>query len=216
MKLSKRLQAIADLIPNGCVVADIGTDHALLPCYLMQEHKARHVYACDVNQGPLDHARETVEKYGYMDGITLRLSNGLAALDCDVEVICIAGMGFETIKMILEADLHRFTKIKALILQSNTDLPELRAWVNARGLTIQKEVMVEDGFTYHVFHLVWGVQTLSPLEVQYGFQLQDDPLWIASLQRRLQHLQSIVAQLPESNSRYQEITAEINVLSSIL
>ena len=36
MELSKRLQAVADLVTEGASVADIGTDHGYIPIYRTQ------------------------------------------------------------------------------------------------------------------------------------------------------------------------------------
>ena len=45
MKLTPRLQAIAELIPPGSVIADIGTDHAYLPIYLLLEQISQRAIA---------------------------------------------------------------------------------------------------------------------------------------------------------------------------
>ncbi len=36
MELSKRLQAVADLVTEGASVADVGTDHGYIPIYLIE------------------------------------------------------------------------------------------------------------------------------------------------------------------------------------
>ena len=72
MKLSKRLQLIADVISKykqGSVLADIGSDHGYLPCYLIKNKIITCAYACDVAQGPLDSAKETIKQYGLEDKV---------------------------------------------------------------------------------------------------------------------------------------------------
>lgn len=56
VKLSPRLKALAENISPGSVVADIGTDHALLPIYLVENDICKEVYACDIGDGPIDRA----------------------------------------------------------------------------------------------------------------------------------------------------------------
>ena len=49
MELSKRLQAVADLVTEGASVADIGTDHGYIPIYMIEHHLAEKVIAQDIN-----------------------------------------------------------------------------------------------------------------------------------------------------------------------
>ena len=39
MNLSYRLRTVASFVPEGSVVADIGTDHGYIPIYLCKEGK---------------------------------------------------------------------------------------------------------------------------------------------------------------------------------
>ncbi|MEL7656216.1 MAG: tRNA (adenine(22)-N(1))-methyltransferase TrmK, partial [Bacillota bacterium] len=63
IKLSDRLQKIADFIDQGESVADIGTDHGFLPISLWETGKSPHVILSDINAGPLDKARDNINKY---------------------------------------------------------------------------------------------------------------------------------------------------------
>ena len=80
MELSKRLQAVADLVTAGYRVADIGTDHAYIPIFLLASGKIPGAAAMDVNEGPLERARCHIEENGLSEKISLRLSDGLAGL----------------------------------------------------------------------------------------------------------------------------------------
>ena len=94
MKLDSRLMAIADLVRYDKVFADIGTDHAYLPVYLVEKGIINRGIAADLRVGPLENAREAVESYGYSDKIELRLSDGLDNFkENEVEEITVAGMG---------------------------------------------------------------------------------------------------------------------------
>lgn len=73
MKLSKRLQAIADLIKKykqGEILADIGTDHAYLPCYLVENDIINKAYACDIASGPINASIDTIHQYHLEKGHT--------------------------------------------------------------------------------------------------------------------------------------------------
>ena len=60
IKLSDRLQMIADEIKKGETVADIGTDHGLLPIFLYESGRSPRVILGDINKGPLEKARENI------------------------------------------------------------------------------------------------------------------------------------------------------------
>ena len=61
LKLSKRLEAIYDMVSQSNVVADIGSDHALLPIALVQSGKVTRAYASEVNTGPYDMSVKNIE-----------------------------------------------------------------------------------------------------------------------------------------------------------
>lgn len=106
VRLTPRLQAIADQIVSGARLADIGTDHAHLPIWLMEHGRIASAVASDIRDGPLARAEENAAKHGCLDRISLRLGAGLDKVrpeECDV--ISIAGMGGETIADILAAAL---------------------------------------------------------------------------------------------------------------
>ena len=106
MKLSGRLLELAQLVDkhkNGIILADIGTDHAYLPCYLIEKNIIEKAYACDVAQGPFKASLSTIEHYHFAEKIEALLGNGLnPILDKDVSMITIAGMGAFLIGDILE------------------------------------------------------------------------------------------------------------------
>lgn len=83
MKLSKRLQAIADLIikyKKGEILADIGTDHAYLPCYLVKEGIIEKAYACDIASGPINASIETIQYYELEKQVIPLLGSGMTPI----------------------------------------------------------------------------------------------------------------------------------------
>ena len=106
--LTPRLQMAADMVVqnerNGWLV-DVGTDHAYLPAWLLQNRRTQFAYviATDLREGPLDRARQTAREAGCHQDIDFRLCDGLAAVDArEADLIVIAGMGGETIVHILK------------------------------------------------------------------------------------------------------------------
>ncbi len=144
MVLDQRLMSVYNLIRNNALVADIGTDHALLPAYLILNKKAKLVYACDINEGPLLSAKETVEHFHLEDSIKLILSNGLEKLTPDMaDDIVIAGMGGTLIADIIKKADWLQDKSKHLILQPMTKDDFLRQFLLENGFFIDKEVACE-------------------------------------------------------------------------
>ncbi|MBO5944807.1 MAG: SAM-dependent methyltransferase [Clostridia bacterium] len=145
MKLDSRLMAIANLVRKDKIFADIGTDHAYLPVYLVENGIIQKAIAADLRVGPLDNAKETVVSYGFTDKIELRLSDGLDNfMENEVQEIAVAGMGgllissfIERTKWLKNSDVH-------LILQPMTHVEELRKTLFDNGFVIDNEVVAED------------------------------------------------------------------------
>lgn len=175
MELTARLQSVADQVPQGAAFADIGTDHAYLPVWLLLNGRIEHAIAADLREGPLNSARETVEQYGVSKRVSFRLCNGLADISAnEVDTIAIAGMGGETIASILEA--APWTKDgKLLLLQPMTSFPDLRLWLQKNGYNIEKETIAKEGrrlyscLTVRAGHM----DELTPAELWVGRQSSD-------------------------------------------
>ncbi|MBR2471176.1 MAG: SAM-dependent methyltransferase, partial [Clostridia bacterium] len=103
MNLTVRLKTVADLAGKSVSLADIGTDHAYIPIYLMQKGLISKAVAADINKGPLERADKNIRKAGLSDKIVLRQSDGLDNIkDNEAETVVIAGMGGEIISHMLE------------------------------------------------------------------------------------------------------------------
>lgn len=139
-----RIEKIAEMVKEGMIVADIGTDHAYLPVLLMQQKKCKKVYACDVAKGPLEAANKTIEKANLSASITTILSNGFDTIPNDIEGAVIAGMGFMTATMILEKAQNRLDSLKQIIVEINRDTTDMRQWISQHQYTIDDEAYVND------------------------------------------------------------------------
>lgn len=145
IKLSDRLQMIADEIKKGETVADIGTDHGLLPIFLYESGRSPRVILGDINKGPLEKARENIGNHfgGPCEALDLRLGSGLEPVGFgETDAVVIAGMGGILMTEILGLDLNHTKSFKKLILQPRNGSHKLRWWLEQNGFTITAEHLV--------------------------------------------------------------------------
>lgn len=145
MQLDKRLSAVASLVRKNTKFADIGTDHAYLPVFLIENGIIDSAIAADLRKGPLENARETAEAYNLTEKIELRLSDGLDNfLDGEVNEISVAGMGGLLIAQFIERTNWLKNEDVHLILQPMTHTEELRKALYDNRFNIDKEIAVAD------------------------------------------------------------------------
>jgi len=164
--------SIADLVIPGEPAADIGSDHALLACYLVDEGRCPRAICGELGDGPYRRTFEAVRKHGLGHLIEVRQGNGLEVLACgEVATVVLAGMGGNTIVDILNASPVKTKSFKRLVLQPMNALAEVRRLANSNGWCIEEETVVKDG-DYYV-NLVLNPQLLqdhklSEAELRWG------------------------------------------------
>lgn len=176
--LNKRLVTAAEMLGQVNSVADIGTDHAFLPIYLIREKIAKKVIACDIAEGPLSVAAANIAKYGLGDEIELRLANGLLGLNPnEVEAVTILGMGGETIAEIIEAAPWVRDEKTTLILQPMSCDDRLREYLYNSGFEILSETGVESQSRFYTVMKVSFKGQLPKVGIEYKYigRLLDDP-----------------------------------------
>lgn len=146
--LSKRLAQVAALVPKQARVADIGSDHAYLPIYLVAKEHINYAVAGEVAQGPFRAATSQIKKYGYTKEIIPRLADGLAAIQLEdqIDTIVIAGMGgILTTAILSNGQTDKLlTKEKRLILQPNNHELGVRHWLVTNQYKIYEEQIIEE------------------------------------------------------------------------
>ena len=177
IKLDDRLKIAAEYVRHGSIAADIGTDHAYLPVYLVQNGICEQALACDVNKLPLESAKKTIELYELSDKIEVRLSNGLCEInsnECDDVVIC--GMGGELIANILENCNWIKSDKYNLILNPMTKADKLREYLAKNGFKIKSETAAESHQKhYTIMNVAYnGEITVPDLKYTYFGKLLDD------------------------------------------
>lgn len=146
IKLSDRLQTIANFINPGETIADIGTDHGFLPIALFERGISPHVILSDINRGPLEKAGDNIKEYCPGNTFDIRLGNGLSTLNKgEVDTIVIAGMGGLLIANILGADMEKTKSYGRLILQPRNAQDKLRKWILENQFSIVDEALVKEG-----------------------------------------------------------------------
>lgn len=150
MILSERLSRIASYVPEGFIVADIGTDHALLPIYLITQKISPHVIACDLSAGPLRAARDNLYLYKVVDKIEVRQGDGLEPLERgEAQAIIIAGMGGTKIIDILERSPDLLDDVRRIILQPQRGAELVRGWLFDHNWELIDEDLVLENDNYY-------------------------------------------------------------------
>lgn len=217
MKLSKRLESIINFVDNNAVVADIGCDHGLLAIELINRNIAKHVYACDVRRGPLQRAIENIQQYQLQKSITSCLQDGLNGLTNDVDTVVIAGMGFHTIKQIIEQNFDFAKKLHKIIVQSNTKNDHLRQWIqNSNGRIIAEDLVFDDLYYEIVCFDFHSHDQMSDKEFLFGKYLYDHSLFKDYWNHRLKSYESIIKNIDINNSRRLEIFQICELIKSQL
>ncbi|WP_100406772.1 tRNA (adenine(22)-N(1))-methyltransferase [Bacillus solitudinis] len=151
-QLSERLIRVAQYVPANVKVADIGSDHAYLPCFLCLRDNSITAIAGEVNEGPYQSAVNQVKRVGLTEQISVRKGNGLEVIEAgEVDVITIAGMGGGLITSILEEGKPKLSGVSKLILQPNVSADHIRRWLlSNEWLLVSEEILEEDEKIYEV------------------------------------------------------------------
>lgn len=201
--LSKRLAAVAEFVPQGARLLDVGSDHAYLPIALMEEGKIDFAIAGEVVRGPYESAVHNVAGAGLADKIVVRLADGLAAFEASDQVttITICGMGGGLIADILAAGVEKLASVDRLILQPNNREDELRAWLMNNGFKlVTEEIMTENDKFYEIMVVEHGQMTLSETDLRFGPFLSQEKsaVFKARWQRELKKLEIALPHVPEN------------------
>lgn len=217
--LQPRLRTIADLVPEGARLVDVGTDHGFIPVSLLLEGRIPSAIASDIGAAPLDHARRTAEKYDVTEDIDFRLCDGLNGISPDeVDTVVIAGMGGDNIASILTA--APWTKEKTLLLlQPMSKAEVLRRFLPENGYKVLAEQLVADkGVIYPILTVRGGAMPpASDAQLYGGFLLSKDPLQRRHLDEKILSLRRAASGLekakdPEATEKRKKLLSVISKL----
>jgi tRNA (adenine22-N1)-methyltransferase len=219
-KLSARLQAVADFIPKGFTLADIGSDHAYLPCYVVKKGDVPFAIAGEVVDGPFQSALRQVTEEELLEQISVRKGNGLEVINQnEVDCITIAGMGGALISSILESGKEKLSTVKRLILQPNISAISIREWLMENGWRlVDEKILEEDGKIYEILVAEQGdPQQSYKSELHKGLLLgpilmeEKNSVFMKKWQDEKKNWQRILSQLAEANES-DEVQLKINEL----
>ncbi|AVE04771.1 tRNA (adenine-N(1))-methyltransferase [Pseudomonas palleroniana] len=225
--LSMRLERVAANVPAESRLADIGSDHAYLPVALMHRGVITAAVAGEVATTPFHAAQRTVRDNGLEQHISVRLANGLAAIEPGdgITAISLCGMGGETIRDILDAGKACLSGLERLILQPNGGEQPLRQWLMDNGYSIlHEEVLHENRFYYEIIVAERaGPVTYSAEQLYFGpLQMQArSPVFLAKWQRLLRQKHKTLANLEQARqavppAKVQEVAREVRWISELL
>lgn len=226
MQLSKRLQAVADLVTPGSRLADVGTDHGYIPIWLYEQGRISSGIAMDLREGPLSRAKDNILVHGLQSGIETRLSDGLdRLLPGEADSIVIAGMGGMLVTRILSQGQAVLDSVQELILQPQSDLDVVREYLHRTGFAIIGEDMVfEDGKYYPMLKAVHGENTDDRnVWFLYGRLLLENhhPVLKSYLQKEFEGCRKLLEKLGQASTeaarcRYEELLQKQNLIKEAL
>ena len=217
LELTPRLRRLADWVPPGARLADIGTDHAYLPVWLRLHGRVASAIACDLREGPLNRARETGRLYG-AERVEFRLGDGLAPVGPEeADAIVIAGMGGENIAAILARAPWTAGGGHTLLLQPQSRAEVLRAFLADNGYRIRREALVEDrGVLYPVMEAGGGEMSLTLGQLYGGAALLRDPLGDRYIIEKIIRLQTAVAGINRSGGNSEKADGLREIITALL
>lgn len=198
MKLTNRLQTIAELIEKDAVVGDIGSDHGYLMAYLAEKKIIQKGIASDINAGPVKNCEETINHNGHKNVVDVRLGGGFVPYQPkEIDTAVIAGMGGELIRDIFLESPKVVKSIKQFILQPMTGQDVLRAWlVNNQFKIVSERIAVEQDRFYEILVVEHGSEEVTrphymthiktdDLVYEIGYKMITDEAYIGFIDKKI-------------------------------
>lgn len=226
MDLSFRLFKIAEKVPKGSILADIGTDHAYIPIFLCKNNIIKSAFACDISKGSLEKAKINISKYNLDRYIKARLSNGLEqiSLNDNISSIIIAGMGGMLMLDILKRGIDIAKKCDTLILQPQKDIYEVRKFLHKNNFFIeQEEMLIEEEKFYNIIvakYLPSSNQIFTENEYIFGKHniAKKCDILKEYILKEINIMENIIKKLEKTNSleRIKDLKYKIEVYTEVL
>ena len=221
-KLSRRLSACLDALSSLSKCADIGCDHAYLPCYGISKGIIDSAIAIDVIDGPLKQGKRTIADYGLADKIELRKGSGLEPLSIgEVEGVNMAGMGGKLISQLLKDSLSIAKSMEILVFQPQGGEALLRRTLFENDFAIiNEQLLEEDGIIYTI---IIAKPRRNPefteLDITFGPILRqnvEDKLFVKKWHQELAAIDEILCKVPDDNERKNKFVQKKQMIKDVL
>ncbi|HLR40133.1 MAG TPA: tRNA (adenine(22)-N(1))-methyltransferase TrmK [Virgibacillus sp.] len=221
IKISKRLETVASFLPPGTFFADIGSDHAYLPCYVCLHDNQARAIAGEVNEGPYYSACKTVSDHLLADRVEIRLGDGLQVLKKDeITELVIAGMGGSLIKSILKDGSEKLHRVKRIIAQPNMEARNVRKWFLLNEYIITDEMIIEEN--EHIYEIIvadrkesqtTSKSALSEKELLFGplLMTKKNPVFFKKWEMEKVKLETIIKQMKQASIQNEEKIARFKL-----
>lgn len=225
-QLSKRLKTVGSYVSSGARLADIGSDHAYLPCYLAKKKRIEFAIAGEVVKGPFQSAQRQVRTEGLTELIEVRMGDGLNVVRAEdgITDITIAGMGGPLIAKILERGKVKANLAARLILQPNVHALAIREWaVKNDWKLVAEEILEENQKLYEILVLEKGAMELNSADLLLGPFLRQtrSDAFVKKWERELAEWERILLKLPEDDrqevkDKRRELEMKIELVKEVL
>ncbi len=202
LKIGTRLLSVAKMVGKTEKMADIGSDHALLPIWLLGQGSVKKAIAGEFGDGPFSRARQAAYDSGRAAQLEVRQGNGLQILQPnEVETVVIAGMGGDLIVEILQDSPDKTNSFSRYILQPMRHEAVLRKWLSEQRWPIVREELIFENQKYYVVLETHPGNTAPPLkdlEILLGPRLlvSKDPKvfqWLEQMQNKYAQIAQKIA-----------------------
>lgn len=226
-KLSKRLEKVAQYVRKGDRLLDIGSDHAYLPCELIENEVISYAIAGEVVKGPFERSKEEVSRRQLEELVDVRLGSGLDVIrQADqMTTVSICGMGGKLIQQILEDGQAKgkLEGIELLLLQPNVDEPAVRQWLDENGYRISNEDIVEENKKLYEVIVAEKADDktsteYSAIDYQFGVHLRVDcpslyiEKWTKEVKKRTEIIEKLKASPKNNEAKENELKEEITMI----
>lgn len=222
--LNQRLKKVSTYIQGNCI-ADIGSDHAYLPIFAIENNLTQKAIAGEVIKGPFEASKRNVIEHQLNSVIDVRLGDGLSVIqdNDDISSITICGMGGPLIAKILDEGSAKLANQPRLILQSNIQSSAIRKQLLKMDYSIiAEDILEEKGHIYEIIvaDYLEDVEPLSSQALKFGPELlkHKDNLFYKKWKRERDALYKIQQNLnPQHHAeRLNEINNEINLINEVI
>ena len=201
MKINERLQKIGDLVEANSFCLDVGCDHALLDIYLVRKNKNIKAVASDIAEGPLNQAKQNIEREHLENEIETRLGPGLKTYTKEIDTIIISGMGGRNIIGICKEDPKVLKQITTLIISPNNYQEDVKRYLCKNGFYIENEEFVkEKKFIYQIIIFKKGKKKYNKKDYFFGpvFLQKKGPLFREYYGREYKTREILISLLPKN------------------